>query len=38
MNGTSALIAELLRPTFIRLSKTASDLQVSFVSVELQQQ
>ncbi|WP_455107802.1 DUF4270 family protein [Porphyromonas sp.] len=38
MNGTSALIAELIRPSFIRLSKTAKDLQVSFVSVELQQQ
>ena len=38
MNGSSVLISELLRPTFIRLSKTASDLKVSFVSVELQQQ
>ena len=38
MNGSSVLISELLRPTFIRLSKAAKDMQVSFVSVELQQQ
>ena len=38
MNGNSVLISELLRPTFIRLSKAAKDMQVSFVSVELQQQ
>lgn len=38
MNGSSVLISELLRPTFIRLSKAEKDMQVSFVSVELQQQ
>ena len=38
MNGSSVLISELLRPTFIRLSKAAKDMQVNFVSVELQQQ
>ena len=38
MNGSSALISELLRPSFLRLSKAAKDMQVSFVSVELQQQ
>ena len=38
MNGSSVLISELLRPSFIRLSKAAKDMQVSFVSVELQQQ
>lgn len=38
MNGSSVLISELLRPTFIRLSKAVKDMQVSFVSVELQQQ
>ena len=38
MNGSSVLISELLHPTFIRLSKAAKDMQVSFVSVELQQQ
>ena len=38
MSGSSALISELLRPSFLRLSKAAKDMQVSFVSVELQQQ
>lgn len=38
MNGNSVLISELLRPSFLRLSKAAKDMQVSFVSVELQQQ
>lgn len=38
MNGSSVLISELLRPSFLRLSKAAKDMQVSFVSVELQQQ
>ena len=38
MNGSSVLISELLRPTFLCLSKAAKDMQVSFVSVELQQQ
>ena len=36
-NG-SASIAELIRPSFLRLSKATTDLQVSFVSVQLQQQ
>lgn len=38
MNGSSVLISELLRPSFLRLSKATKDMQVSFVSVELQQQ
>lgn len=38
MNGSSVLISELLRPSFLRLSKAEKDMQVSFVSVELQQQ
>ena len=36
-NG-SASIAELIRPSFLRLSKATTDRQVSFVSVQLQQQ
>ena len=36
-NG-SASIAELIRPSFLRLSKAITDRQVSFVSVQLQQQ
>lgn len=36
-NGSTS-IAELIRPSFLRLSKATTDLQVSFVSVQLQQQ